>query len=294
MGRQEFRVASWNLKWNGRASEQFVADRRLDLLALQEVTPEAFERFRALFADGVHSIAHDLCDADPAPKHGVALLWSERLAGRGARLLNHMVLPHRFLVCDLAFVEQRGYFAACSYHALNGEQGEDGFDKPRFTYQVARWPEDQPTPIVIGMDANSPAVDHPDITKIECHFDWLGPRHFERALLGPEARHRLVDTWRVWLDTHPDELARVVAERENGPLAVSHRTGKTETRPGNPQRFDHILATQGDFWVVDASYDYAGALAAGSDHALVTATLVVQLTSGGRSRADKIRVTRLD
>ena len=257
---------------------------------LQEVTPAAFEAFRALFADGRHAIDPALCSADPLPRHGV-VLWSDRLAFRGASPGEQMVLPHRFLCCDLAFVEQRGYFRACSYHAINGEQGDDGFDKPRFSYQVARWLEDEPRPVIIGMDANSPAVDHPDLEKTECHFDWLGPRHFERALLGPEARHRQFDVWRRWLEEHPDAMASVVTDRPEGPLAVSHRTGRTQSREGNPQRFDHILATEGDFRVFAAAYDYDGGLAAGSDHALVTATLEVRLTAGERHGPDFVLPT---
>ena len=292
MGSRTLRVGSWNLSF-GRGSPSLVADKNFDVLLLQEVKQPAYEKFRELFADGVYSIGPSLRRTEPAPSHGVAVLWSDRLVSRGAQLLEYVVAPHRFLVCDLAFVEQRGYLRACSYHALNGEQGEDRFDKPRFTYQVARWLEDQPLPVIIGMDANSPAVDHPDFQQTRCHFDWLGLRHFERALLGPEARHRLSDVWRVWIDQHPEELDAIRRDRPKGPLAVSHRTGRTSTRAGNPQRFDHILATSGDFEVIDAAYHYDEACAAGSDHALVDTVLEVRLDPGERSAVDTVLPTAL-
>ena len=290
--KKSLRVGSWNTRF-GSADPSFVVPHELDLLLLQEMTPNAFEAFRECFADGVHSIGPVLYPNGPPAGHGVAVLWSSRLAGRGARVLPYLVAPHRFLVCDLAFTERRGYFQACAYHALNGEQGEDGFDKPRMTYQVARWLEEQPGPVILGMDANSPDVDHPDFARTRCHFDWLGPRHLERALLGPEAKHRCRDVYRSLVDAKPQLLAEIVSARSDGPLAVSHRAGRNEHRAGDPQRFDHIFATWPDFGVKDAGYDYEGACDAGSDHALVVAELEVDLVGGSRSEADMLLPTAI-
>lgn len=290
MLRGSLRVGSWNTRF-GRADPAFVVPHELDLLLLQEVTPKAFDAFRECFDDGVHSIGPALYPSGPPARNGVAVLWSSRLAGRGARVLPHLVAPHRFLICDLAFTERRGYIQACAYHALNGEQGEDHFDKPRMTYQVARWLEDQPGPVIVGMDANSPDVDHPDFAQTRCHFDWLGPRHLERALLGPEAKHRLRDVYRSLVESRPTLLDEIKSERPDGPLSVSHRTGRNEHSPGSPQRFDHILATWPDFAVKSASYDYDGACEAGSDHALVVAELEVDLAGGRRSGVDMLLPT---
>ena len=270
----QIKVGSWNLKF-GQADSGLIADRGLDLLMIQEVKPDSFQRFLKHFSGGVHAMDSSLSDAPPAAGHGVALLWSDRFELCDSFLPKHMIRPHQFLVCDLAFVKHAGFFQACSFHGMNGEQGDDGFDKPRFTMQVAKWLEDQQGPVIIGMDANSPEVDHPDFARTECHFDWLGPRNFERSLLGPDARHRLVDVYRTWLEQDPKRMKQVIKERPEGPLAISHRSGSKKA--GKPRRYDHILATRGDFQVVEAAYEYDGAIAMKSDHALVTATLSVEL-----------------
>ena len=58
-------------------------------------------------------------------------------------------------------------------------------------------------------------------------------------------------------------------KRPKGPLAVSYIRGKTE------DRFDYIFLSD-DFEVSNCRYDYEGAVAAGSDHALVHTDLVLK------------------
>ena len=60
------------------------------------------------------------------------------------------------------------------------------------------------------------------------------------------------------------------AARPDGPLAISHYTGRGEHR--QPRRYDFIYATP-DFVVDDVRYLHEEATAAGSDHALVVADL---------------------
>lgn len=78
---------------------------------------------------------------------------------------------------------------------------------------------------------------------------------------------------RTWLEGRPEEMARIREERPEGPLAISHRSGKTRQHPGNPRRYDHIYATRTDFRVDHVEYLYDQACAAGSDHAVVIADL---------------------
>lgn len=279
MATQRIRVGTWNLHW-GRADASLIDGTGIELLALQEVTPDAFERFRRHFDWGFHAGAAEVLESHSSTtRYAPAIVGTARFSPRRRPLLDHLVAPDKLLVVDLRLAEAAGFFSFASYHALNGECGPDGFDKPRLTFQVAEWLEREPGPIVLGMDANSPWVDHPDHDQVECCFDWLGPRHLERALLGPEARHRLRDVLRTWLADRPDDLESIVAERPQGPLCVSHRTGRhapdAPPTAGVGRRYDHIYATYPDFRVVDVEYRYEDAWKAGSDHALVVADLEV-------------------
>lgn len=69
-------------------------------------------------------------------------------------------------------------------------------------------------PLVFGIDANTPKTDHPDISRNEWWWE------DEPLLLGPKPLHDLQDAYRLFLEANPAELARVVAARPTGPLAV--------------------------------------------------------------------------
>ena len=87
-------------------------------------------------------------------------------------------------------------------------------------------------------------------------------------MFGGRPEHRLDDAYRRWLDEHPKELEQIRVERPDGPLAVSHRTGKRRDSPGFPRRFDGLWISP-EIEVSSISYHYEAAIAAGSDHALV-------------------------
>ncbi|MGH8897947.1 MAG: endonuclease/exonuclease/phosphatase family protein [Egibacteraceae bacterium] len=153
---------------------------------------------------------------------------------------------------------------ACSFHARRAVNRRVGHLAPAFHTGIAKWLASQPSPILFGMDANAPVVDHPDFRRSSFH--WPTPAEGgsgEDQLLGPDAGHGLGDVLRRHLDRHPEELARIREERPGGPLAISHR-------PAHPVRYDHIWATP-DLEVIDVRYLYDEAVVAGSDHALVLA-----------------------
>lgn len=268
MGQHTIRVGSWNVRF-GRADDQLVAEHDLDVLCLQECTPTAFDRFHEHFDWGFSAM-------DPAwlgavttgRKHGVAVLGRARFAPAVLPPPIDLLAPEKLLAVDLD--DREGVsFTLASYHAYAGRVGEDEYDKPRLTSQVAVWAEGEGGPMVLAMDANSPWVDHPEPEQVECCFDLPGVRHLERRLLHPrDARYGLRDALRTRLEQHPEEMAQVRAERPTGPLAISHRTGRTSKRAGNPRRYDHVYVSA-DFDVLDVRYLYEEALVAGSDHALV-------------------------
>ena len=289
----QIRVASWNL-CHGRAGLDLLEAQNPALVLAQEVTAPAFTELRRRFDWGVYSLDlwGDRVREISPNKHGVAVVGSSQLDPRRCYLVEDFVAPWKMLAADLALTHHRGYFTAVSYHALNGQCGRDGFDKPRLTLQVADWLEHQPQPVVLGMDANSPMVDHPDPSKIEWSFPWLGPGSFDGRLLGPSPRHRLRDTLRTYLTAHPDEYGRRRGERPQGPLAVSYKTRGEHGVPGL-HRYDHIYASWPDFRVNDVRYLYEEACAAGSDHALVAADLEADTEHGPRREVDDLLPTAL-
>lgn len=182
-------------------------------------------------------------------------------------------LPEKVLIAD---VELAGSpVTVASYHAPPGVTWKQV--KPRQAVAFARWLATEPGAVVFGADTNTPETDHPDFARTRCHWHTGHPgleidEVGEDALTGPDKLHPLRDCLRVWLEGSPHEAERIRAERPDGPLAISHRTGKRRARPGNARRFDSIWVTS-HFEVRDVLYDYDGAIAAGSDHALVTARL---------------------
>jgi len=89
-------------------------------------------------------------------------------------------------------------------------------------------------------------------------------------LWGPSPRHGLRDCLRTWLAADP---ARATHLHPDGPLAVSHYTGKRKTHVGTPRRFDSIWVTP-DFTVRDVQY-LSHEIGRLSDHAPVVADLDV-------------------
>jgi hypothetical protein len=88
-------------------------------------------------------------------------------------------------------------------------------------------------------------------------------------MFGGHPHHRLGDALRRWLDEHPEQRDQ---NRPNGRPAVSHYTGRRAGSPGNPRRFDTLWISP-DLSLTDILYDYDAAIEAGSDHALVIATM---------------------
>jgi endonuclease/exonuclease/phosphatase family metal-dependent hydrolase len=272
MAGRALRVGSWNIRF-GRAADAVIADMGLDLLCMQECTPDALARFRTHLDWGYSAMDPQWLDGIQVGRtHGVAVLGRSHIAPTVRPPASDLLAPEKLLAVDLQTDGLDHPLTIASYHAYAGRKGTDQLDKPLLSGQVAEWLAGETGSMVLAMDANSPWVDHPDPGQVECCFAQPDSWHMERALLHPVDKcHGLQDTLRTWLDKHPAEMARIKAERPAGPLTVSHRTGRTALGPGNPRRYDHIYASP-EFEVQDVRYLYDEALAAGSDHALVCAT----------------------
>ena len=149
----------------------------------------------------------------------------------------------------------------CSFHIPPGSVW--GRIKPRTMEEIGRWLAHVDGSILVGIDANAPKVDHPDITKNI--WWWAG----EPLLLGGTPLHHRKDTLRLYLESQPTEMADIAKLRPEGPLAISHfRGNKVKTAC----RYDFIYCTP-DLAVESISYLYSESVPALSDHALVTALL---------------------
>lgn len=163
---------------------------------------------------------------------------------------------------------------AASYHAPPGVSW--GIAKARQAVVFARWLADQQAKCILGADANTPLVDHPDFALTRTHWHTgikgLAGEPGDDILWGSTKVHALEDAFRVWLKNDPVQMQAIRDAYPAGPLAVSHRTGRRVGKPGTPRRFDSIWVSNG-IRVVSMRYLYSEGVSAGSDHAVVLAEL---------------------
>lgn len=135
-------------------------------------------------------------------------------------------------------------------------------ERSRCFNALAAWLSAVPPPLVLGMDANGPRLDHPDIEESKWWTEG------EALVLGAGAQTE--DVLRLWYADHPAELKRRARYYPSGPLADSYHRG----RRGKYLRcrYDSIRVSPG-ISVMDVRYLYDEAVRAGSDHALVVADI---------------------
>jgi hypothetical protein len=170
-----------------------------------------------------------------------------------------VLLPGRSLA--VTAVHARSVLTILSCYAPTNT-GPGRKERPGYFSALAAWLSAVPATIVLGMDANGPRIDHPDIEQSRW---WTGE---EALVLGVGARTS--DALRLWYVDHPAELKRRVRYYPNGPLADSYHRG----RRGKYLRcrYDSIRVSSG-ISVTNVRYLYEEAVRAGSDHALVVADI---------------------
>jgi len=286
------RVATWNLQ--GRTGD---AARRLgsllaevggaDVVLLQESAPSGLDGFvEAAGLDwgvNVRDRFHDLLRArGRAGGVGSDGTRSQSgrpvaIAGRGEPVRGLTAFPDAPLPEKVVagWVDVAGSrTTVVSYHAPAGVT--HGVLKPRQAVQVARWLASLDGPVILGGDFNTPLLDPPQDADVRTHYHTgyvdLDGEPGDDVLLGPQPVHSLRDAFRSYLSTHPDELAAISAERPNGPLAVSHRTGN---RVDQAMRYDAIWLSP-HFEVRSVHHLYDEAINAGTDHGLVIADVTLR------------------
>jgi hypothetical protein len=165
---------------------------------------------------------------------------------------------------------------AAAYHAPPGVSW--GLEKAQQAVTFAHWLADQQDLVVLGADANTPMVDHPDFGRTLTHWQ-TGVARLKGApgddlLWGHTKVHGLDDALRVALANDPERMRSIRDLSPNGPLDVSYRTRRRDGQSSTPWRFDGIWISKG-LTVVSVDYLYDRGLAAGSDHAVVLVELLV-------------------
>jgi endonuclease/exonuclease/phosphatase family metal-dependent hydrolase len=236
-----------------------------DLVALQEVTVSAYQQLveSKLFAWSTFSL--DLrppqANEGQGRRLGCSLLGQACFRCKSSFLLQDAPLPERALIAEVETLTSP--LTLCSFHTPPGATWRK--KKPEALVALAKWLAHQQTRVIVGIDANAPRSDRPEIEQNE----WFWKE--EPLMLGAQPLHMLRDSLRVWLTAHPLEAARLLAHSPQGPLAVSYNRGRLK-KVFIPCRYDFIYITP-DFVVSEVRYLYEEAIQAGSDHALVVADL---------------------
>jgi endonuclease/exonuclease/phosphatase family metal-dependent hydrolase len=314
-------VATWNIELGGVRAPKTAAKLNLlralrrrgaEVIALQEVLmpvagpASGLATLAELVADG--TFAHVIVPAQPTKRtadRGCAILASARfkLASRPRRI-HDTPSPERSCVVDLidTIDDSRRMLTTASVHWVPGSDTTEkatgarwGPEPKRRNFRaVARWMAGQTERAIVGIDCNSPLVDHPDLAEVVYHTKRIGGLVFdqeEHLLHDPDParytvragyRHTLRDSYRTLMamDQHVRRQALRTFRRTGrdeigrGCLAVTHEK-VWRGRPPWRRRFDFIFATPDITPLRVVHVPIAEAKAAGSSHAPVFAILTI-------------------
>jgi hypothetical protein len=238
-----------------------LADQHADILLLQDVGPSAVRAVADshLWDNLVDSWSVLPC-ASAIPRRGGCLIaTADGWSLESPLAIPDALSPRRALVVTASHDGVALIVLSC-YVPTNMGSGRK--ERPGYFSALTDWLSAMSAPVVLGMDANGPRVDHPDIEQGR----WWTKE--EALVLGAGAGTS--DVLRLWYADHPAELRRRVQYYPNGPLADSYHRG----RRGKYLRcrYDSIRVSPG-IRVTDVRYLYEEAVYVGSDHALVVADI---------------------
>jgi len=257
------RIASWNVRGMPRPADQLrlLAEQQADVVLLQDVGPTAA---RAVTESHLWSHVFDtwsLRAAATAARRGGCLIATTDDWAPAPLVADGSPLAPRLVAATFTRSGATLTLASC-YAPTNTGQGRK--ERHACFTSLANWLRTVRSPLVLGMDANGPRIDHPDIDQ----SGWWTPE--EALVLGGEAQ--TADALRLWYADHPAELTRRRRYYPDGPLADSYHRG----RKGKfvRCRYDSIRVSP-DINVTHVHYLYDKAIQAGSDHALVVAEVTL-------------------
>ena len=260
----KFTFATWNVNYQKfkESHFNFLGEINPDILALQEVHPDFFKKLSSsnLFSNSHYTLGY--IQHDVRPSKPCAILSSSDIRLRNPSLIPDLPFPEKCVIVNAEL--DASVIKVCSFHTPPGVAVKEL--KPLSHMILAEWLKKRDHPVILGIDANTPGVDHPNLAENVWYWE------DEPKLLGEERIHDLRDAFRDYLSNKPDLLEAIKQSRPKGPLAVSHITGKGYTP--TERRYDFIFVSP-DIRVKKVDYIFEEACAAGSDHALVYAELEI-------------------
>ena len=267
------RVVDWNLDGftDVDAKVDLLADLAWDVCLLQEVTETSWPRLQALGDEALWSAGH-LPELASAPRYHSAVLVRGDWRVHDLGPVPQVPSPERTATARL---ERDGARLVVASLALPPGVVWGDAGKGRQADRIACWLRACPMPVIVGIDANTPKWDRPELADCE----WWNDQ--EPLLLGADRIHDLRDVYREVLATDPRRRTEVVAARPDGPLAVSHLRGRG--RQQAECRYDHVLASP-ELAVDGVDYLWGEAVESGSDHALIVADLDLHVQATNQRR----------
>lgn len=270
------KMATWNLRWNGSSATvqreiELLTHSDWDVAALQEVSPRAWAALEAagLAAGAVSVFDGRVPSPDGTRPHGVALLVRNGLGLVEPAPVLGLPRPGRGVGATLTGWDVP--VSVCSWHAPNAASSGPAIKMQGYLGFLG-WIAQQRHATVAGFDSN-----HWEIgTDLE--LAWPDePAHrwyLEHRFFGQHPPHGLRDAFRDYLGANPDRYAALRSQLPpDGPLAVTYVRGSKQ-RPV-PDRFDYVFMSE-ELGCLDIEHRYDDARAAGSDHALVIASLAIR------------------
>jgi exonuclease III len=249
------RIVSWNVRRVVENAAQLALLDQLapDIALLQDVARRAAQTMRDSRPPG--TVLDTWHDRDGAGLHRGGCLIA---ASPSWQLHPDASVTDGCILCGTAVCNSTALFLISCYAPTN--TGPLRAQRPAFFTALAQQLDGAPTPLILGMDANGPRVDHPDLARSV----WWTPE--EEAVLGAGAL--TFDALRLWYADHPADFKRRARYYPRGPLADSFHRGRKGKYVRS--RYDSIRVSPG-IRVLDVRTLYDDAIRAGSDHALVLA-----------------------
>ena len=141
----------------------------VDVVLLQEANVSSLEVLRDAAGLDWAVTAYDAGAPYPGGRSGRGRVTA--VAGRGdeptlARILPDLPLPERMVFARIG--TPLGPITMASYHAPPGVS--HGFVKVQHAHALRDWVDTTGGPIVVGADANTPLVDHPEPGRVRTHW----------------------------------------------------------------------------------------------------------------------------
>ncbi len=262
----KLRVISWNVRGMLESTAELTLLEHLspDIVLLQDVACSAARTMRGSRPSGTVIDTWSSCENNREQLHrgGCVIATSPcwQLC-RQDRPPDPVTDGH--VVCGTAVCENTALTLLSCYAPTNA--GLDKTARAAFFTSLAQRLAVNPTRLILGMDANGPRVDDPDLAR----SIWWTPE--ESSVLGTGAHTS--DALRLWYAEHPADFERRMRYYPHGPLADSYHRGRKAKYVRS--RYDSIRVSPG-IRVLEVRYLYDDAIQAGSDHALVVADLELE------------------